>query len=53
MSGGSDPITKITWDNVISVSRITSEELNLKHGEMAELRLGEEKVEAPFGCSYC
>ena len=42
-----DPITKITWDNVISVSRLTSEELNLKHGEMAELRLGEEKVEAP------
>jgi len=44
-----DPITKITWDNVMSVSRTTAEELGLKNGNVAKLTLGvdELSVEGP------
>ena len=40
-----DPITKIVWDNVISVSRKTAEELGLENGKLATVTLGGETVE--------
>ena len=43
-----DPITKITWDNVMSVSRKTAEKLKLVNGELAELTLNGQSVKGPI-----
>jgi len=42
-----DPITKITWDNAIFVSRVTAVELRLKNGQMWEVDLNGRKVQGP------
>ena len=43
-----DPITKITWDNVILMSRRTASELdNLQNKEVVEVELEGRKVEGP------
>ncbi len=42
-----DPITKITWDNVMSVSRKTAEKLGLEHGKKAKLTVQGKSIEAP------
>jgi molybdopterin-containing oxidoreductase family iron-sulfur binding subunit len=43
-----DPITKITWDNVILVSRKTAEEHAVKNGDVVEVELGGNKVRGPI-----
>ena len=42
-----DPITKVTWDNVISISRKTAEELGVKNGDVVGLELGGRKLQGP------
>jgi len=39
-----DPITKITWDNPVLVSRKTAEELGLKNGDVVEIEQGGRKL---------
>jgi len=41
-----DPITKITWDNVISMSRQTAGD-TFKNGQVVELKLGDATVKGP------
>ncbi|MBT5846115.1 MAG: TAT-variant-translocated molybdopterin oxidoreductase [Verrucomicrobiales bacterium] len=43
-----DPITKITWDNVMSISRVTGEELKLSNGQVVKLTLNGRSVEGPI-----
>ena len=43
-----DPITKITWDNVMSISRVTGEKLKLTNGQVAKLTLNGRSVEGPI-----
>ena len=43
-----DPITKITWDNVMSISRVTGEKLKLSNGQVAKLTLNGRSVEGPI-----
>jgi len=43
-----DPITKITWDNVVLISRKTAAELAVKNGEVVEIDLGGNKVRGPI-----
>ena len=40
-----DPITKITWDNVLSVSRQTAQAAGLENGQLAKVKVGEDEVE--------
>lgn len=42
-----DPITKITWDNVVLISRKTAGELALKNGDVVEISLRGKKVQGP------
>ena len=42
-----DPITKITWDNVITVSRLTAEELGLQSKDVVEIELSGQKIRGP------
>ncbi|MGL4513802.1 MAG: TAT-variant-translocated molybdopterin oxidoreductase [Lacipirellulaceae bacterium] len=42
-----DFLTKLTWDNAALVSDATAKKLGLKHGVMAELKVGDTKVKAP------
>lgn len=41
------PISKVTWDNYLSVSVNTSKELGLKTGSMAEVTVGSRKLKLP------
>ena len=43
-----DPITKIVWDNVVLISRKTSEERDVKNGDVVELELGGNKIRGPI-----
>jgi molybdopterin-containing oxidoreductase family iron-sulfur binding subunit len=43
-----DPITKITWDNVVLISRKTAEELGVKNQDVVEIELGGNKVQGPI-----
>ena len=43
-----DPITKATWDNVISVSRKTAQELKVVNNDVVKLTLGSYSVEGPI-----
>lgn len=43
-----DPITKLTWDNVVLVSRKTASELGLKNGDVVEIDLGGRKIKGPI-----
>ncbi len=42
-----DPVTKIVWDNYASVSLKTAEKLNLKEGNIVEIKVGDNKLELP------
>ncbi len=39
-----DPITKITWDNAVLLSRKTATELGVKNSDVVEIALGDRKV---------
>jgi len=43
-----DPITKITWDNAVLVSRKTAQELKLQNGDVVEITLAGGVVAGPI-----
>jgi MoCo/4Fe-4S cofactor protein with predicted Tat translocation signal len=43
-----DPITKITWDNVVLVSRKTARELGVANGDIVEITLNARSVKGPI-----
>ena len=43
-----DPISKMTWDNAVLISRKTAEELGLKNREQIEIELAGQKITAPI-----
>jgi MoCo/4Fe-4S cofactor protein with predicted Tat translocation signal len=43
-----DPVTKITWDNAVLVSRKTARELNVANGDVVEISLNGKKVSGPI-----
>ncbi len=43
-----DPVTKLTWDNVVSISRKTAEELKVQNYDVVEVKLGNHTVEGPI-----
>lgn len=43
-----DPVTKITWDNAILVSRKTARELGVQNNEVVEVSVGDRKVVGPI-----
>lgn len=43
-----DPITKITWDNVVLLSHKTARDLDVKNGDMVEITLNGRAVEGPI-----
>lgn len=43
-----DPVTKITWDNVVLVSRKTAEELSVKNNDVVEVKLAGRSVRGPI-----
>ncbi|MEY4918812.1 MAG: hypothetical protein RL616_2725 [Verrucomicrobiota bacterium] len=43
-----EPITKMTWDNAVLVSRATAKELGLANGDVVEISLGGKKVSGPI-----
>ncbi|MCB0349018.1 MAG: TAT-variant-translocated molybdopterin oxidoreductase, partial [Bdellovibrionales bacterium] len=42
-----DPVTKVTWDNYLTVSYKTAKSEGLKDGDVVELSVGDEKIEVP------
>ena len=42
-----DPVTKLTWDNAVLLSRKTARELGLKDQEVVEIQLGSRSVRGP------
>ncbi len=42
-----DPVTKVVWDNYVSVSPVTAEKEGLKLGDVIELVVGAKKLRAP------
>jgi len=42
-----DPVTKITWENVVLLSRKTGEELGVANEDVVEVELGGRKVRGP------
>lgn len=42
-----DPVTKITWDNYVSVAPATAKQLDLKDGDIVVLEAGAHKINAP------
>src|SRR5262249_15456705 len=43
-----DPVTKLTWDNAILISRKTAEELGVKNSDVVEVKLGSRTVNGPI-----
>jgi MoCo/4Fe-4S cofactor protein with predicted Tat translocation signal len=43
-----DPITKITWDNTVLVSRKTARELGVQNGDIVEINLNGHSVKGPI-----
>jgi MoCo/4Fe-4S cofactor protein with predicted Tat translocation signal len=43
-----DPITKITWDNAVLVSRKTARELGVQNGDIVEISLNGKTVSGPI-----
>ena len=43
-----DPITKITWDNAVLVSRKTARELGVQNGDIVEITLNGRSVNGPI-----
>ncbi|HTD17771.1 MAG TPA: 4Fe-4S dicluster domain-containing protein, partial [Chthoniobacterales bacterium] len=42
-----DPITKLTWDNAVLLSKSTAKALQVEDGDMVEIRIGDRKLDAP------
>jgi MoCo/4Fe-4S cofactor protein with predicted Tat translocation signal len=42
-----DPITKLTWDNAVLLSKSTAKALQVEDGDMVEIRVGDRKLDAP------
>jgi MoCo/4Fe-4S cofactor protein with predicted Tat translocation signal len=42
-----DPITKLTWDNTVLLSKSTARALQVDDGDMIEISVGERKLQAP------
>jgi molybdopterin-containing oxidoreductase family iron-sulfur binding subunit len=43
-----DPITKLTWDNAVLVSRKTARELGVQNGDVVEINLNGRSVKGPI-----
>jgi MoCo/4Fe-4S cofactor protein with predicted Tat translocation signal len=43
-----DPITKMTWDNAVLISRKTARELGVENSDMVEIKLGNRSVLGPI-----
>ncbi len=43
-----DPVTKMTWDNAVLVSRKTARELGVANGDVVEISLNGKKVSGPI-----
>ena len=43
-----DPITKMTWDNAVLISRKTAKELGVANGDIVEISLNGKKVSGPI-----
>ncbi|HVU28090.1 MAG TPA: TAT-variant-translocated molybdopterin oxidoreductase [Verrucomicrobiae bacterium] len=43
-----DPVTKITWDNAVLVSRKTARELGVQNGDIVEISLNGKSVKGPI-----
>ncbi len=43
-----DPVTKLTWDNAVLVSRKTARELDVKNGDVVEITLNGRSVKGPI-----
>ncbi len=43
-----DPITKMTWDNAVLISRRTAVELGVKNSDVVRLTLGDRQIEGPI-----
>jgi len=43
-----DPITKLTWDNAVLVSRKTARELGVRNGDVVEITLNGRSVKGPI-----
>ncbi len=43
-----DPMTKLTWDNAVLVSRKTARELGVKNGDVVEITLNGRSVKGPI-----
>ena len=43
-----DPVTKMTWDNAVLISRRTAEELGLTNTQFVELEVAGRKLQAPI-----
>ena len=43
-----DPITKLTWDNAVLISRKTAQELGVKNSDVVEIHLGNRSVNGPI-----
>ena len=42
-----DPITKLTWDNAVLLSKSTAKALQVDDGDMVEISVGDRKLQAP------
>jgi MoCo/4Fe-4S cofactor protein with predicted Tat translocation signal len=42
-----DPITKLTWDNAVLLSKSTATALQVDDGDMVEISVGDRKLQAP------
>ena len=43
-----DPITKMSWDNAVLISRKTARELGVKNSDVVEIKLGDRAVRGPI-----
>ncbi|MGB8367788.1 MAG: TAT-variant-translocated molybdopterin oxidoreductase [Verrucomicrobiia bacterium] len=43
-----DPVTKLTWDNAVLVSRMTARELGVQNGDVVEITLNGRSVKGPI-----
>jgi molybdopterin-containing oxidoreductase family iron-sulfur binding subunit len=43
-----DPVTKIVWDNHLSIAPKTAEKEGLKEGDVVEVKVGDKKIKAPI-----
>lgn len=42
-----DPVTKIVWDNYVSISRATAEKFNVREGDVVQLKSENDSLELP------